>query len=80
MPCFLVHDSALMNIYSPEVQIVIVIVFVGCDSVAEVHHKFIVIFKKHLHTTCKALRAYVDKVDAHGDESEWKKECTEQLV
>ena len=52
----------------PEVQIVIVIVFVGCDSVAEVHHKLVVVFKRHLRVQCKARRAYADEVDGHGDE------------
>ena len=53
----------------PEVQIVIVIVLVQCDSVAEAHHKLVVVFKRHLRASCKARRAYADEVDDHGDES-----------
>ena len=52
----------------PEVQIVIVIVFVRCDSVAEVHNKLVVVFKRHLRARCKARRAYADEVDGHDDE------------
>ena len=53
----------------PEVQIVIVIVLVGCDSIAEVHHKLVFVFKRHLRARCKARRAYADEVDDHSNES-----------
>lgn len=55
--------NGIQDVSEVQIVIVIVIVFVGCDGVAEVHHKFVVVFKRHLRASCHARRAYADKAN-----------------
>ena len=49
----------------PETHIVIGIMFIGCDNVTEIHHKFVVVLKGHLCARCKACKAYADEVSGY---------------